>query len=260
MVKTANPNLVLDLFQDQVKESIEHYAQIQDKLKDDTPVAIRKSVAEDAAFRLGALWEVFQGRWHIACISKSPRRFVNHMQKELDKKVQEDWTRATVSALADNALNIPNRPTLFQIETMLDPTGRNISFKNIHAWKQSAVDVFDDPFKTKLIQLSNDPESESFLHWLKKLRNLLAHGSDSSSKDFTDACRVRPPSSQKGDIQVGLTGTRNDFLVRNNRARDLGAYLRALHKSGPKTDPDYGRARIILIHERLLSVSELLRT
>lgn len=209
--------------------------------------AIRKTVAEDAAFRLGALWEVFQGRWHVGAISREPANFVTNTKELLDSKLKDEF-RSIVLAVNPDALTVPSHPTLAQIELILDPKGYNLTFKDAEAWMFSSGKYHSARYQEIVRAVVGDAESASLLHLLKSLRNLLAHGSYGSKASFNRACKIRPGAGREG-----LYGPRNDALKRDQRdVRDVGAYLRA--RTGVASEP-----RIETLHTRTIEVAEKLR-
>lgn len=249
MAKTANPNKYLDKFQDQVASAVDRYRRLEGALSasgesDET----KKGVAEDSAFRLGVLWETFQGDWFLASISRDPTAFVRGMQGELNAAVNSNWARAVIETMNPGALTVSPRPTLHQIEKMLDPQGFNITFVDSKAWKKSAERHLQGDYITAVRRVADDLEAASFLHLMKKLRNHLAHSSTGSKEEFNKAAKAR---AVKG--RIGLTGVANDPLKREDRGvSDLGKYLRVKpRQSGPR--------RIETLHDRLSEVSELMR-
>ncbi|WP_304452648.1 hypothetical protein [Nocardiopsis sp. YSL2] len=247
-MNTADPNRYLDDFLVQVQDGLKHYSQVDSALEEsNTPANLRKAVAEDSAFRLGALWEVFQGRWHVAAISRDPENFLKRMNKELEDKIK-DSLRNTILAFNPDALTMPRRPKLAQIEFALDPTGFNITFKDTEAWIKSSVRYHSSTYQSLVRRISADAESASFLNLLKKMRNHLAHGSYGSKAYLNRACKQRPEGEKEG-----LVGAKNEPLKRDQRdVRDVGAYLRA--RTGQS-----GERRIEIIHQRTIEVAQLLR-
>lgn len=249
MAKTANPNKYLDKFQDQVASAADRYRRLEHSLEasaesDET----KKGVAEDSAFRLGVLWETFQGDWFLASISRDPAAFVGRMQGELNAAVDSSWARGVIEMMNPGALTLSPRPTLRQIEKMLDPQGFNITFVDSKAWKKSAEKHLQGDYVTAVRRVADNVEAASFLHLVKKLRNHLAHSSTGSKEEFNKAAKARAANGR-----VGLTGAANDPLKREDRGvSDLGKYLRVKpRQNGPR--------RVEIIHERLSEVSELMR-
>src|SRR6266567_4147352 len=169
-MRTADSNRYLGEFLKQVKDGLDQFNKVDAILDENSvQVGLRKSVAEDAAFRLGALWEVLQG---------------NHSS----------------------------------------------TYQNL------------------VKGIVGDAESASLLDLLKKLRNLLAHGSTGSKVAFNRACRARPTGGKEG-----LTGVSNTSLMRDQRdVRDVGVYLRA------RVGPDNER-RVAILHRRVMDVAGKLR-
>lgn len=249
-MRTADPNACLQGFIQQVGESLDQYRQVEVLLaKASASAAISKAVAEDTAFRLGALWEVFQGRWHVAAISRDPQHFIKDVQDQLDRRVKDDWSRAVIGTLHPGSLTVPSRPKMAQIEAILDPSGYNITFKDSQTWMESSALYHADLFKDRVKGIVSDPEAASLLDLLKKLRNTLAHGSIGSKAAFNRACK-----SRMGGSREGLVGASNDPLRRDrNDVRDIGAYLRVRRPSpaGPR--------RVEALHARVQDVAERLR-
>lgn len=250
-MSAASPNRYLDAFQQQVRDSLGQYQGLERILgQAGEPASTAKRVAEDTAFRLGSLWEVFQGRWHVAAIRRAPTAFVRDMQGTLDKEVKGSWARSAIEAFSPGALTVPPNPRLSQIETLLDPDGRNISFRDVAAWKTDSIKHHSQAHKALVIALAGDAEAASFLALLRAMRNNLAHGSRGSLAVFNEACR--PMQANPGP---GLVGAANQSLRRDqNDVREIGVYLRA------RQPAPTGRRRLETIHSRLIDVSEMLRT
>ncbi len=250
MARTADPNRYLDDFQDEILQSLKRYQRLETVLASSNESdSIKKGVAEDAAFRLGVLWETFQGDWHLAAISRDPRAFVGTMQGELNSKVSDIWARSVIEAVSPDALTVPKRPTMAQVMKMLDPQGFNVTFADMKSWKKSADKHLAGNYQARVNSVVTDLEAASLLHLVKKTRNFLAHGSDGSKEEFNKASRVRGAGER-----IGLTGTANEFLQREgaNKVSDAGKYLRA------KQTPN-GPRRIESLHTRISEVAEMLR-
>jgi hypothetical protein len=247
-MRTANPNRYLDDFQQQVRDGLDQFKRL-DGILDESGVqaSLLKSVAEDTAFRLGALWEVFQGRWHVAAISRDPAKFVKETSVRLEGALKDD-IRNLVLAFSPTLLVVPKRPTIAQIVTALDPKGYNLTFVDAETWMRSSAEYHSDTYQDIVRGIVGDAESASFLDLLKKLRNLLAHGSNGSKAAFNRACRAR-----LGGGREGLTGASNAPLKRGQKnVRDVGVYLRA--RIGPVNE-----RRIVTLHTRVIEVAEKLR-
>ena len=106
MPKSADPNRYLDNFKYQVKNAKDRYQRLEQSLdssheSNDT----KKGVAEDSAFRLGVLWETFQGDWFVAAISRNPSAFVGEMQGQLHKAVSDKWARDVIEMKSPGAVS-----------------------------------------------------------------------------------------------------------------------------------------------------------
>ena len=249
MPKSADPNRYLDNFKYQVKNAKDRYQRLEQSLdssheSNDT----KKGVAEDSAFRLGVLWETFQGDWFVAAISRNSSAFVGEMQGQLHKAVSDKWARDVIEMKSPGALTIPNRPTLHQIEKMLDPQGFNITFTDHAQWLRSAKRYLVGEHLAAVSRVAGDTESTSLLHLVKKMRNHLAHASTGSKEEFNKAARTRSTGER-----IGLTGSANNALTRDDRGvADLGKYLRAkVEQNGPR--------RLEILHERIVQIAEFLR-
>ncbi len=247
-MRTADSNRYLGEFLKQVKDGLDQFNKVDAILDENSvQVGLRKSVAEDAAFRLGALWEVFQGRWHVAAISRDPVKFVSETRSRLEDRLKDE-IRSIVLAINPEALTVPNRPKMAQIEAVLDPNGYNLTFIDAEAWMKSSSRYHSSTYQNLVKGIVGDAESASLLDLLKKLRNLLAHGSTGSKVAFNRACRARPTGGKEG-----LTGVSNTSLMRDQRdVRDVGVYLRA------RVGPDNER-RVAILHRRVMDVAGKLR-
>lgn len=250
MARTANPNGYIDSFNDEIHQSLVRYRSLEKVLSEASePAEIRKGVAEDAAFRLGVLWETFQGDWHLAAISRDPRSFVGAIQGQLNAKVNDPWARSVIETLEPQALTVPKHPSMALIMKMVDPQGFNVTFSDIKGWEKDADKNLTGSYRARVKAIASDNEASSLVHLVKKMRNLLAHGSASSKEEFNKAVRVRA-----GRARIGLTGTANQALQRDGERRvtDVGAYLRV--KTGAS-----GARRIEVLHTRISDVVEILR-
>lgn len=249
MTRTANPNTYLDRFQSKLADGADRYRRLEVSLEHSGETdEIRKGIAEDSAFRLGVLWETFQGDWFLAAVSREPKAFVGVMQGKLNTALHDKWARDTVELINPGALTVPRRPTLRQIERMIDPQGHNITFADSKIWKKSAERHLMGDHLKAIRKIADNPEAESLVHLVKKMRNHLAHSSSVSKNEFNKATKARAPRGR-----IGLAGPKNNDLKRDDRGiSDLGKYLRARPRPA-------GSPRIEIIHERLSDVSELLR-
>lgn len=248
-VRTANPNGYLDSFQKQVSESLERYRRLEsilDGAKEPDP--IKKGVAEDTAFRLGVLWETFQGDWYVAAISRDPSAFVGAIQGQLNAVVNDTWAKSVIESFAPTALTVPKRPTMAQIVKMLDPQGSNVTFVDVRSWKKDADKHLAGDYRGRVNAIASDTDASSLIHLVKKMRNYLAHGSDTSKDEFNRAARGRA-----GTQRIGLVGAANAPLQRDGRGvSDMGKYLRARQSANRPR-------RLEVLHDRLADVAEVLR-
>lgn len=249
MGRTANPNDYLNDFQSAVKDSIARHRRVELALHAaGEPDTVRKSVAEDTAFRLGVLWETFQGAWYLAAISRNQSVFRGYVQGELNSKVQDPWARTALEAIRADALKVPANLKMPQIVKILDPQGFNITFADAKSWNKSAAKHLGPVHAARVNSIASNNEAESLVHLVKKLRNHLAHSSDGSADEFNTAAKAR------GTGRRGLVGAANDPLRRDtNRVKDVGRYLRAKTGAG-------GPQRLEVLYERMVDVSEMLRT
>src|SRR5690606_25157096 len=99
-------------------------------------LARRRGLVSDLGFRIGTEWELFQHRWHIACISKEPSVFVATLQMKLDAAVGDLPGQGLVPGLTGFRPTYPKRLTADQIEDLLDGSGWNITFRTLEEWKR----------------------------------------------------------------------------------------------------------------------------
>lgn len=249
MAKTANPNRYLDKFQEQLNDGVDRHRRLETALdKADETNETKKGIAEDSAFRLGILWETFQGDWFLASISREPAAFTGSIQDKLNSTLQDRWARRVIELMTPGALALPKQPTLQQIERTLDPQGYNLTFVDSKDWRKKSEEYLSGDFAKVALKISDDQEAASLLHLVKKMRNHLAHSSSGSKDEFNKAAKARTPNGR-----VGLTGPKNIDLKRDDRGvSDLGKYLRVRpQQNGPR--------RIEILHNKLSEVSELLR-
>lgn len=194
------------------------------------------------------MWEVFHGDWAIAAISRRPSKFRNAVTSKLMEEVKDPWVRSALQALNPRALVIPDHPNLEQIRKLLDPAGYNVTFADSKSWVNWSDKYLADEFLIAAKRLASDAEATSFLHYLKKMRNSLAHSSNRSLDEFNLAVRMR-----LGIERTGLTGDRNSRLWRDgaNGVNSIGAYLS--HRP-----PNESYARIFALHERLKETAGVL--
>jgi hypothetical protein len=247
--RRADPNRNLELFLSDIRLSLDRYRRLEAALEaagEDNP--IRKGVAEDAAFRLGVLWETFQADWYLAAISRDPTAFVDKMKGRLGEAVVDKWAKTVIESFTPGALTIPKNPTVAQIVTMLDRKGLNVTFEDVTAWKKHADSHLGAAHRARVNAIASNTEASSLLWYLKKLRNLHAHGSDNGKEEFNKAARSRGPKEK-----IGLVGERNRPLQRASReVSDIGRFLRA------KTADEL--RRVELLHTRVADVANMLRT
>jgi hypothetical protein len=249
VANALNPNRVLDEFKQETVSSIERFDQLIHAIgSNGASLGLRRALAGDAVFKLGTLWEVFQHKWHVASVSRSPFVLRTRIQNELDDALRKGPAAHILTSLKPEALAVPARLKVAEIERLLDPDGYNLSFKDCEVWARRA-DADLDPRHADLVRaIVQDAEAATLVALLKALRNALAHSSAGSMKTFNSAARRRPTNGG-----YGLVGQGNAALVRDsNRVRDVGTYLYAwVHGSQ--------RRRIHLLHSRIAEVAERLR-
>jgi hypothetical protein len=252
MVRTLNPNAVVDQFTAGVAAARDRYLAIYEVLGDaeGTDLTLRKSLTADFAFRVGTEWELFQHRWHLAAISKHPTTFVALVQKRLDSGLERGEARHILETLWDGATTVHPRLSVDQIDALIDPDGYNVTFKDGQAWAAEAGKHLDPRHANLVRNIVSDPENESLVALVKSVRNAIAHNSANSLDLLNAHIRSRP-----GGSKVGLVGQRNGALLRDGsvRVRDVPTYLH-------RWQPVVRSRRVTYMAHRIVEVAELLRS
>ncbi|ACZ22780.1 hypothetical protein Sked_28780 [Sanguibacter keddieii DSM 10542] len=251
MVNTLNPNDPIADFTADVQAVKQRHENIQIALKAaNASGADKKGATADYIFRVGGEFELFQHRWHIAAISKKPSKFVASLNQTLATKVQALPGHGIISALGSLSLAYPAWLTAEQIETLLDESERNVTFKDVAEWKKAASKQLDSPFDSKVAQIAQSLEDTWALNLLKSTRNVIAHSSKSSLKDLNT--RLAPHSPTNPD---GITGSANAKLSRGvtngvpKKVGDVSVYLHAVQ--GGERRADVLADRVVAIVNKL---------
>jgi len=204
----------------------------------------------DFAFRLGGEWELFQHQWHIAVISKEPATFVAALQSKLDSAVAALPGHGVVPALNSFRPKYPARLPADSIESLLDGSGFNITFRSVPEWKTAAARDFTRTYSSRVTRIANTPEDACVLELVKAVRNFLAHESAQSRATLNACIATRPSSAQS----PGLIGASNAGLVRGNgkRVLDVGVYLQGRAAQGMPR-------RVTVLTNRLETIASTLR-
>ncbi|MGN8244764.1 hypothetical protein ACTHAM_001869 [Cellulomonas soli] len=252
MVRTLEPSNVVDDFVAHIRDAkarsdLEYHA-IPGNAAD--RLTRQRGLVSDFAFRLGGEWELFQHRWHIAVISKAPATFVASLQAKLDTAVAELPGHGIVPGLNSFHPEYPTRLPSDTIESLLDSSGYNITFRSIADWKSATARDFTRPYSSRVARIANTPEDACVLELVKAVRNFIAHGS-TQSRATLNACIATRPTLTQGP---GLVGASNAGLARGNikRVRDVGVYLRGSADQGMPR-------RVTVLTNRLEAIAATLR-
>lgn len=208
---------------------------------------LRKTLAVDAAFRIGTEWELFQHRWHIAAISKAPEIFVATVQADLNRDLVKVKDR--LEAIQPGSTTVPTKPNATQISKLVDPAGYNLTFVDTQAWMDKAGAHLTDKFKKLVVGIGTSAEDTCVLDLVRAVRNYVAHGSDSSRERLNLYIKTR---ALKGEI--GIVGVKNRSLARDVKGiSEIDAYLHS--KVGSPA-----HQRVVVIGRRVLEIAEKLRS
>jgi hypothetical protein len=185
MANALSPDRVIDDFQKRVSNLDGRFQELLDlvqlrklALRDPSGnLPLQRAMAEDAAFRLGGEWELFQHRWHIAAISVKQSTFRKRIQKDLSVALEKGPIRSILESLPPDSLTVPSRFTAVQIEALVDSEGFNLSFHSGDVWARKA-DTDLEPEHAKLVKA------------------IVADGATSSLVELVKAMRKRPGARQ----------------------------------------------------------------
>ncbi|MEO5920183.1 MAG: hypothetical protein ABIQ01_03490 [Pseudolysinimonas sp.] len=252
---TLDPNRELDEFIVRSNSSHERYIRVFDALVDSTDASnLRKGLAVDAAFRLGSEWELFQHRWHVACIARDGSRLIAEQESKVADAISKLPT-ATREVLGVTAGHLSlSRLTGSQIERLVHPLDRNVVFPDVAAWSRVAKRYLAPPYVGRVQRIQSSIESSSLLDLLKALRNAIAHGSRDSKGRLNRLASARVAGGTEG-----LAGNRNAPLVRAKYGiADIGTYLHTwTGLPGYRTFAEGNR--MTLIHDRTQDIAKALR-
>jgi len=251
MVRTLNPNDVVDQFAATVGEARDRYLDMYAILESSPSpkLSLRKSLTTDLAFRVGTEWELFQHRWHLASISNSPAAFVAWAQAELDAGLAKGPARHILDTLWEDATTVPPRLSVEQIDALIDPDGYNVTFKDGEAWAAKAQLHLAPKHAALVCALVSTPEDESLVALLKAVRNAIAHNSSNGLALLNRHVRSRPVGER-----VGLIGSANTPLLRDGagQIRDIPTYLH-------KWSMGAHARRVTVLTTRIVNVASRLR-
>ncbi|WP_213575409.1 hypothetical protein [Rhodococcus sp. USK13] len=246
MARTLNPDNVVDEFVDDANGSLARFTRLYTLIEGGANAhrPEKQALAADAAFRLGILWETFVHRWHVAAISKSPDVFVARVAGDLGKELAKGELGAKLEALTPGCTAVPDRPTKDQIEGLLDPLRRNVTFKDNETWIKHAKADLDGVYANKVSSIVSTREDACIIALIKGLRNYLAHKSPAGLTHFNALIRAE-------NNGLGLVGQVNKPLVRAERdARDVAVYL---HRTVG------GKRRVEHLYSRVTDVAQAMK-
>jgi hypothetical protein len=246
-----DPDRELKKFVEQLDDSMERYRKLYDALEGSPEVTnLRKGISVDAVFRLGSAWEIFQHNWHIAAIAQDSSKIIERSETTANNKIE-----AIDDALVDlYGIKLTKKPqskhlTKQQIELLLDPSSRNVTFFDMADWVKAARRDMTSSHIAKLQRINSNEEDSCVLDLLKAIRNVIAHGSENANALLTLA--VRPRSSK-----VGIVGPKNDSLIRAKYAiNDIGTYLHGWPAAKPRSAD---MTRVALLHQRVKDIAQTL--
>lgn len=274
-MRVADPNKVIDDFQQQVRQSANDVAQLFEFVQaKNEGLQLQKHFAEASAFKIAGLWELFQGDWFVAAIANDPTQYKETIKECVNEKV-EQFQKIMEKAFPSYSVNI-QAPSLSGINSRdrglirghFDSDGKNITLQTRKEWSKFADKYLSKPYKTKALQFTNDIGSWSYLSYLIALRNAIAHRSSKGKTDFNEMAMYLGdvPSADEDGNKIneswkpeGLYSEVNKPLARGgtNKVYSFGCYLRAVQSIPGPTKKNI--RRIDLIHDRLIDVVERLR-
>jgi hypothetical protein len=248
-----HPDFIIDDFQKRLDDSAVRYDAVYKAVANARPkdqLRLRKGLTTDFAFRIGTEWELFQHRWHVASIARSPEVFIRQQQQTLDLFLAKNTAaRHILLTLHPDAVQIPSRLTLGTVDALIDPDGYNVTFKDPASWANMTANHLSEEYAAKVKTVVSDRELNCVLVLVKTLRNVLAHGSTASLADLNSAVLMT-----EGDKGRGLVGDVNRPLARagTKKIQEPAVYLHAwLHA--------YELRRVGYLSRRIMAASEALR-
>jgi len=252
VVRTLDPSNVVDDFVARIKDaksrSDVEYGAIPRNATD--KLARQRGLVSDFAFRLGGEWELFQHRWHIAVISRAPTQFITSLQSSLDDAVAALPGHGIVPALNSFHPKYPKRLPADTIESLLDGSGYNITFRTVGEWKTATTRDFTKEYSSRVARIANAPDDACVLELVKAVRNFIAHRSTQSRATLNACIAARTVPSQG----PGLVGSPNVGLARGGAKRvlDVGVYLQGRAAKGMPR-------RVTVLTDRLQAIASTLR-
>lgn len=244
-----DPNRAIDAFLQRTGASQAQYMRLHDIVYDlEDRAVIRRRLAVDAVFRLGVEWELLLHQWHVAAVSVDPSKLIG---RHVSMIAKENLNLPDVLKAVFHA-SVTHRDvrvlTRRQIENLLDPRDRNITFRDASDWMSAARRDLSPTFVNKVGRIANELESASLLDFLKAVRDYVAHASPDSTARLNRRATLRSEGATEG-----LVGERNAPLLRpGGGVGNIGTFL--------STDLGYpARTRADFIYERVRGLSTQLR-
>jgi len=235
-VRTADPNGVIDDFEDLVDDSLTDWMSVSAAISLQ-PVALRRKVATDAFLGVAVSWESFLSDWWTAAINKDPSAFLVQAESALrtDAKARFGLDAADLA----NKLISRSHLSLDQVRRMLDPNERNIVIHGYKELDKRANAELAGQYRTKATSITS--HDWQIAEATRVIRNALAHRSKSALAEMNVLLR-------KNSVPLSLrwTGQRN---------LDIAGTMRYLHTHRPAL----ADSRTKVYHDRLKGLAVQLR-
>jgi hypothetical protein len=203
------------------------------------PVAQQKTLAEDVLLRFMVGWEYFLSEWYIGAITLDARKFSSALQGRLVRWQQEAVRQSDVARYEEFFLTpkvaIKRRPRLDDVRDLVDPSGRNVGFRDFTDFEQRARRDLAREFNDRVAAVRRVGGDE-VVDAASAIRNVLAHRSDRSVREM--------------NARVGAMPTFPDLRKPTMSRGGIGAYLRARRPSGD--------ARLTLYARELARIARVL--
>ncbi|MDN5724758.1 MAG: hypothetical protein L0G99_02340 [Propionibacteriales bacterium] len=242
MVNKPNLNMLLDDFQDSVDGVLGHWWTLHELVPKDLPA--RRKISEDCLVSLMQLWETFRSDWQVYSVTRDSRRFVQHLEGKLQLEAARGISRVPGASVTVHS-GLGDHPTTQEIRSILDAKGRNVTYSDRDEHDRAARQQLADRQLRKAISLTDD--DWRLLNLTKACRNVIAHRSKYSLREFNTAIHSIRESSLASDAHLGRRET-------SVRMTGVGTYL-----YGSVNLPTMGQARVKHMGERLQGIGEKLR-
>jgi hypothetical protein len=214
-MRKANPDDVKQEFADFVTERLHHFARIQSGLHGSQHEKRDISVlSETTLLAMYVAFERFLSDLFLAYMNRDFSQYQANLESRVTASASERYGSWAASRLS---LSRVKHIRLDELEALLDPDSRNLTFKSANILKQRASDWIAAPYSNGIANIT--AADVRLIDTVHAIRDFIAHQSPSAKRAMNDAL---------GLVDGGANCPNNHLGRGAHDVHDIGAFLKSV--------------------------------